>query len=341
MLTLRDIAVQVGVSPSTVSLVLNDRDAGRVKAETAEKVRRIAYELGYVPNQLARSLKKGQTHTIGLVSDRVATVPFSGHMLAGAQRTAWDAGYLLLLIDTAGNDALQRPAVRSLLQRNVEALIFATTYHRVVELPDIPASIPIVLLDGKPAGSGRAADFVVPDEQGGARTGTNRLIEAGHRRIGFIDVPSYPVASTLRRAGYRQALADAGIGYRPEWVVDSGDADTGSARAAARALLDRPDRPTAVFCFGDQIALGVYQVAQHLGLTVPTDLSVVGFDNQEFVAEAMDPGLTTVQLPHAAMGEWAAARALARITGAVEGADVEGRLMPCPIVVRDSVAPPY
>ncbi|MEW2547457.1 LacI family DNA-binding transcriptional regulator [Streptomyces sp. NPDC047002] len=340
MLTLRDIAGHVGVSISTVSLVLNDRDEGRVNADTAARIRRTASELGYVPNQLARSLKKGQTHTIGLVSDRVATVPFSGHMLAGAQQAAWDEGYLLLLIDTAGNDELQRPAVRSLLQRNIEALVFATTYHRLVDLPEVPRSVPVVVLDGRPSDPASRADFVVPDEAAGARAGVARLVAAGHRRIGFCTVPSYPVAARLRRQGYEEALRAAGLTLDPTLVVEAEDADTRAADAPAGRLLDRPDRPTAVFCFGDQIAMGFYQAARARGLDVPRDLSVVGFDNQEYVADALSPGLTTVQLPHGAMGAWAAHRALRRITGAAADEPPEGHLMPCPLVERDSVAPP-
>jgi LacI family transcriptional regulator len=341
MLTMRDIAERVGVSVSTISLVLNGRDQGRVNGEVAARIRAVAEELGYVPNHLARSLKTRQTHTIGLVSDRVATVPFAGHMLAGAQRTAWEEGYLLLLIDTSGNEDLQGPAIRSLLQRNVEAMIFAATYHRKVEIPPIPSSVPVVVLDGRPSDPQSTADFVVPDEAGGARGAVAHLIAAGHRRIGFCTVPGeYPVAAALRQQGYEDALRAAGITPDPSLVVAADDAGTRAAREPARRLLARPDRPTAVFCFGDQIAMGFYQVAQELGLAIPADLSIVGFDNQQFVADSISPGLTTVQLPHAEMGAWAARRALSRIRREPGPAEPRGFLMPCPLVVRDSVAPP-
>jgi LacI family transcriptional regulator len=143
----------------------------------------------------------------------------------------------------------------------------------------------------------------------------------------------------LRMQGYRDALSDAGIAYDADLVVDAADASTADAREPARRLLDRADRPTAVFCFGDQIAMGFYQVASELGLEVPTDLSIVGFDNQQFVADSLTPGLTTVQLPHTEMGEWAADRALARIASPSDDPAVH-HLMPCPLIVRDSVRPP-
>jgi LacI family transcriptional regulator len=341
MLTLKDIAEHIGVSISTVSLVLNDRDSGRVKPDMADRIRSAADTMGYVPNQLARSLKTRQTHTIGLVSDRVATVPFAGHMLAGAQQAAWDEEYLLMLIDTAGDDRLQGSAVRSLLQRNVEAMIFATTYHRVVDVPVIPSSVPVVVLDGRPSDSGNDADFVVPDEAGGARTAVEHLIAVGHRRIGFCNVPGeYPIAGALRRRGYEDALRAAGLRVDESLIVSASDASTLAARTPAQELLLRSDRPTAVFCFGDQIAMGFYQAAAALGLRVPEDLSVVGFDNQQFVADSLDPGLTSIQLPHSEMGTWATRRALARISGELDDVPPEGFLMPCPLVERASVAPP-
>jgi LacI family transcriptional regulator len=341
MLTMKDIASHVGVSVSSVSLVLSGRGEGRVKPQVAERIRSIADELGYVPNQLARSLKTKQSRTIGVVSDRVATVPFSGHMLAGAQEAAWESGFMLMLIDTGGNDEVQTPAVQSLLQRNIEAFIVATTYHRIVELPLVPASMPIVVLDGRPLDGAEAmVDFVVPDEESGAYTATRMLIEAGHRRIGFCNVRAYPIASKLRARGYERALLDAGIVPDPSLTVIAEDAATSHAIEPARQLLDRPDRPTAVFGFSDQTTMGFYHVARHLGLEIPRDLSLVGFDNQEFVAEALDPGLTTVQLPHREMGEWAIRRVVDRLEGRLGADEREGYLMPCPPVVRDSIASP-
>lgn len=343
MLTMKDIAAQLGVSVSSVSLVLNDRDAGRVNRDTAGRIRELASTFGYVPNQLARSLKSQQTRTIGLVSDRVATVPFSSAMLAGAQEAAWRHGYVLMLVDTGGNDDLQTPAVQTLLQRNVDGLIVATTYHRTVERPQVPMTTPVVLLDGRPDGDDQSADFVVPDEERGAFDAVTHLIEAGHRRIGFCTVSAYPIADALRTKGYLRALEAARITPDPDLLVTATDAATADGVAPARALLDRPmgSRPTAVFCFGDQIAMGFYQVARSLGLAIPADLSIVGFDNQEFVAEALHPGLTTMQLPHRAMGEWAVERILAQIApSAGSRPDLVGFRMHCPIVIRGSVAPP-
>jgi LacI family transcriptional regulator len=340
MVTLKDIATHVGVSVSTVSLVLNDRDGGRVRADIAAQIRAVADEMGYVPNLLARGLKTRQSHTIGMLSDQVASVPFAGQMLAGAQLAAAAEEYLLILIDTAGHQELDSPAVKTLLQRNIEGMIIAADFHRDVELPLVPATTPIVVLDGRPRDHDSIADWVVPDETGGAYTATQRLIEAGHRRIAFCNVSSPRfVARSLRRAGYQDALAAAGIPVDPGLVIEAAEPSASAGREPALRLLQSDNPPTAVFCFSDQIAFGFYQIAHRLGLEIPRDLSIVGFDNHQFIADSLLPGLTTIQLPHRDMGTWAAQQVIARIRGTAEPGQVQ-RLMPCPIVERDSVAPP-
>ena len=338
MITLKDIAKEVGVSISSVSLVLNDRDSGRVKPEIADRIRKAAEEKGYASNLVARGLKTRQTHTLGLLSDQVATIPFAGEMLAGAQVAAWEEGFLLLLIDTAGDRELERPATVALLQRHVEGLIFASKFHREMELPRVSTPIPVVLLDGRPKDPDAAIDWVVPDETGGAYTATRHLIEAGHRRIAFLTIESPVfVARELRLSGYTRALTEAGIPVDPALIVSAAEPSTVAGREPAERLLERPDRPTAVFCFSDQLAFSLYQAAHRLGLEIPRDVSVVGFDNQQFVANSLQPGLTTVQLPHSAMGAWAARRAIARLRG-VQTPAQEHCLMPCPLVERTSVA---
>ncbi|MGF3056786.1 LacI family DNA-binding transcriptional regulator [Microbacterium sp. YY-01] len=339
MITLKDLAAEVGVSASAVSLVLNDRHQGRVNAKTAERIRTAAADMGYIPNVLARGLRTKKTHTIGLLSDNVASVPFAGRMLEGVQSVAWEAGYLALIVETTGRPELVSQSSKSLLQRDIEAVVIAADYHRPVELPVIPPTIPIVVLDGV-APSSAIADNVVPDEAGGAYSAVQHLIEAGHRRIGYCNVGGDRfIASGLRFSGYRNALADHGIALDPTLVVDLPDPGTSRAVAPIRELLSSKNRPSALFCFSDQIAFAAYQVCSDLGLRVPDDLSIIGFDNQQFIADALRPGLTTVQLPHHAMGAWAAQRALDRIHGASTGPPETARIS-CPLIERASVAPP-
>ena len=338
MLTLRDVATKAGVSASTVSLVLNGLDEGRIRPALSAHVRQVADELGYVPDLMARGLRTRRTHTIGLLSDQVASAPFASSMLGGAERVAQSEGFLLLLIDTDGDASRERGAVRSLVQRNVDALVYAAAWHRPVDLPVVPDRIPLIVVDGLPADTGSRADWVVPDERGGAEAAVRHLVEAGHVRIAYCGVRDDVAAAHQRFQGYLDALHAAGLPFDERLVVTADGSTTAAARPVAEELLSRSEPPTAVFCFGDQLAFGFYQVAQRLGVTIPDALSVVGFDNQHYVSDALDPGLTTVQLPHRAMGEWAARRAIERIDG--DHADPVQHRQACLLVERGSVRPP-
>jgi LacI family transcriptional regulator len=334
---IKDVAELAGVSTATVSLVLNEVDGIRVAQATRERVRAAARELGYRPNSLARSLRTQRTEMIGFISDDIATTPFAGKMIQGAQDVAWGAGYVLLLVNTGRTEELRRRAVQALLERQVDGVVFATMYHQVVDVPEAISATPVVALDARPTVDG--VPYVVPDEVAGAAAVITELIRAGHRRIAHITDRLGSPAARLRLQAYRQTLARHGIADDSSLVVGDDTTHEGGARAA-KLLLDLAERPSAVFCFNDQMAMGVYREAGDRGLHIPEDLSVVGFDDQELIAAALSPGLTTVALPHYAMGEWALRTLLTRI----EGSDGEqaslGRLMPCPLVRRASVGPP-
>ncbi|GAB6858706.1 LacI family DNA-binding transcriptional regulator [Microbacterium xylanilyticum] len=339
MVTLKDLAAAAGVSPSAVSLVLNDRHLGRVNEQTALRIREAADRMGYVPNVLARSLRTKRTQTIGVLSDGVASVPFAGRMLEGVQTAAWDAGYLAMIIDTTHRSELVAQSAKSLLQRDIEAMILAVEYPRLVELPPVPPTIPLIVMDGLPDDPDKA-DSVVPDEVGGAYAAVAHLIEAGHSRIAFCNVGGDVfIASKLRQDGYANALRDHGLEFDPDLVLTLDDPSTAHAFDLLRVLLSRDDHPSAVFCFSDQIALAAYQACTELGLRIPDDLSVVGFDDQRFIADALRPGLTTVRLPHFDMGRWAAQRAIDRIHGDA-GTGTTAVALPCPLITRASVGPP-
>jgi LacI family transcriptional regulator len=339
MVTMKDVAREAGVSISTVSLVLSGRGKGRITAEVTTRVQGVAAELEYTPNLLAKGLRTKQTHVVGLLSDSVASTPFSGKMLAAAQQEAWDAGYLLLLIDTAGSREMEAPATRALLQRNVQGMIYAAMYHREVILPAVPDRLPLVILDGRPSTQGRA-DWVVPDEEGGAELAVEALTAAGHRRIGFCNLGVEIPASTGRLRGYRKALKKAGITPDPSLVVHAETNTASAGSVAMHDLLSRPNRPTAVFCFSDRVAAGAYRAAMERGLRIPDDLSIVGFDNQELIVDALHPALTTVALPHERMGTWAARRIVERIRSEAEHPEAIHELAPCQLIRRASIAPP-
>ncbi len=335
---IKDVAELAGVSPATVSVVLNAVDGARVAEDTRRRVVEAAERLGYEPNPLARGLRTRRTQTIGFISDYVASTPYAGRMIQGAQDVAWRAGMLLLLVNTGGEAELERHAIRTLLHRRVDGILYASFYHRVVEVPQLSRRTPMVVVDARPDGS--SVPYVVPDEVGGATAAVTELLEHGHRRIGFVaDWYEIPAVEG-RLQGYRDSLARYGVPFDPALVLREQPGARGGHSGVAR-LLDLPEPPTGVFCFTDSMAIGAYQAAAERGLRIPDDLSVVGYDDHPLIASSLSPGLTTVALPHYEMGEWAVQTLLELIDAAAAGTPRRLRkLMPCPLVRRDSVGPP-
>jgi LacI family transcriptional regulator len=337
--TIRDVAMEAGVSVTTVSHALNQVNGARVKAETRERVRQVADRLGYAPNGLARGLRRQQSQTLAILSDTIATTPYAGQIILGAQQKAAELGWVMMLYSTGDDPALEKREVRSLLQHQVDGVLYATMYHRKVIVPASLHRLPVVLLDC--VSDDPELSSVVPDEYGAAHGAMQELLDHGHRRIGFItnidDVP----ATHGRLKGYRNSLRAAGIRYDPRLVAADISETPGGYRTAAR-LLTQPHRPTAIFAYNDRMAMGAYRAARELGLEIPHDLSIVSIDNQPIIAEGLYPGLTTMALPHYEMGEWAVAKLLAsveRSRPAPVGNDrPEHAVLACPIVRRDSVA---
>lgn len=331
---LKDVAARAGVSTTTASLILNDK-TDAFPDRTVERVREGARELGYRPNRLAQSLRRQRTHSIGLISDDIATTPFAGAMIRGAQEAAWKAGHVLLLIDTEGETEVERAALETMLDRKVDGLVYARMFHQVIEPPRPTPGVPLVMLDARSPDA--SVTSVVPDEAGGTRAAINHLIDTGHTRIAFVQTIDVVPASSERLAAFRETLADAGLSAENAPVVHDPQIP-GAPPEEVVGLLQNEEPPTALFCFNDRTAHNVYNVARRLGLSIPEDLSVIGFDNLETIAGWLDPGLTTVQLPHYEMGQWAVER-LERMIRAEDLDTVQFR-MPCPLVVRDSVGPP-
>jgi LacI family transcriptional regulator len=330
-----DVASAAGVSISTVSLALNDVGHGRINPETRERIRRIADSMGYVPNRLARGLRMQRSGIVGFISDRVITTPWAVRMIVGVQEAFQQAGYLVLLVNSEGDPGLETREIATLRQHQVDGILYATMYHRQVDSLDMLRDVPTVLLDAET--SDPAFSWVVPDEGAGARAAVKELLSHGHRRIGLVtnahDIP----ATRLRMRGYRSALKQEGVPFDAT-LVSAGTATAEGGYRAALHLLQRHDRPTALFCFNDRMAMGSYRAAAELGLRIPVDLSVVGYDNHHDIAAGLFPGLTTVQLPHYEMGVWAAQHLLDLI-GSKDGkprhARLRGRL-----IRRESVTSP-
>jgi LacI family transcriptional regulator len=340
--TSQDVADLAGVSRSAVSLVLNGRGAGNIAADKQAMIIEAARKLNYTPNAVALSLRSRRSSTIGVVTDAIATTAFGGKLLQGASDAAVAEGYLLLVIDTQNDADRESKAYQTLQNRQVDGFLFAAMSLRPYEAPALLRQTPSALancfdpVDAAPA--------FIPDEVAGSRSVTQHLIDRGHRDIVMLTGTSDVIASGLREQGFAEALAAAGLDASPP-VAGGWDIDKGYA-AATHVLTNRSPRPTALVCANDRAAIGAVLAATQLGLSVPRDLSVVGYDDDENVAPHLVPALTTVRLPHREMGEQAMRTVLATVLDdrnlplSAKAASSGRTLLACPLVVRDSVAPP-
>jgi LacI family transcriptional regulator len=328
--TIRDVAEQAGVSVATVSKVLNDRYG--VAAGTVDRVREVIAELGYESSLVARSLRNHRTNVIGVLVWDIE--PFSAELLKGAARAIRDTDYELVVYAGGGKGAGRVGWERRYLSRLSGTLIDGAVMVTPTVL-DVDCGSPVVAVD--PHSGGEAVPTVDADNLHGGRLATEYLVGLGHRRIGFLGRPPRDLESgPLREAGYRDALADAGIPFDP-LLVRAGGYDESASRDAARELLLLPERPTAVFAANDLSAISTMEVAMTLGIQVPGDLSVIGFDN---VPESMmtDPPLTTIEQPIQLMGRLAVEMLVEMLAGR-EPAQRHVRL-PTRLIARGSCAPP-
>ncbi|MFF2242793.1 LacI family DNA-binding transcriptional regulator [Arthrobacter sp. NPDC058130] len=338
---IKDVAAAAGVSVTTVSHVLNDVVYARVGTETRERVHEAAQRLGYGPNRLAQALRTQRSGMIGFISEDIATTPHAGRIILGADEAAKARGYNLMIINTSGSASLEsrQADVEALLERRVDGILYATMYHRNVELPANLGSVPSVLVDSVATGGNITA--VIPDEEGGARAAVGALLEAGHTRVGFINNTDDVPATRQRLQAFRATLTEAGLdgGAAP---VESDVSEVQGGYEAARRILAREEPPTGLFCYNDRMAMGAYRAAAELGLAIPADLSVVGFDDQELIAANLHPGLTTVALPHHEMGAWATEHLIDAVEGKTDLTlmALHPTILSCPLVRRDSISAP-
>jgi LacI family transcriptional regulator len=335
--SIKDIAARAGVSPTTVSHALNDATEARVAEATRARVKRVAEEMGYAPNGFARALRTNRSYAIALLSDVVATTPYAGDLVRGAHEAAIARGFVLMIVTTNYDPRVEEQTLNVLNQRQVDGVIIAAVSHRVIQLPTGLWDVPVVVANARAADT--SVPSVFPDEFHGGYLATRTLIDRGHTKVGLVLTDEIIPAREGRLHGYRTALRERGIAFRPEWVA-SGYSDTDGGYAAASELLALPDRPSALFCFNDRMAMGAYRAARKAGLSIPADLSVLGFDNLEIIAAALDPPLTTVALPYYEMGAWAVNRLIDAILGddAVTGQPVQVPLRGN-LVYRNSVMP--
>lgn len=325
--TIHDVAKAAGVSVSTVSRVLNEKDD--VALETFENVRRVIKELGYTSSLAARSMRSHRTNIIGLIVPDVAD-SFSIQVMKGVNRAIFDLDYDLLIY-TSGSIKKRSAAERE--QYFVSLLNGSVTDGIIIVTPTAPSfstAAPVVTID--PNNECPECLTIIATNRIGAMTAMEYLIDLGHRHIGFIGGRPDLQSAQRRLQGYQDALRQANIPLDPDMIV-IGDFSIETGRLCARRLLSLPNPPTAIFAANDQSAIGTIEAAREMGLHVPDDLSVVGFDN---IPEAayFNPALTSVDQFIDEMGHVA----IEMLIDLIEGEPLENDLykMPTQLVVRDS-----
>ncbi|MBK8436507.1 MAG: LacI family DNA-binding transcriptional regulator [Austwickia sp.] len=338
---LLDVAMRAGVSPAAASMALNGRSAGNLAPTTRDRILAAAAELDYTPDSVAQSLRRRKTNVLGLVTDAIASSPFAGRLLAGAMESARTRSYVLVIVDANREPDNEVIAIRELTRRRVDGLVYATM--GLQHLPVAPhTSLPLVLAN---CWSDQPVPAVIPDDDRAGDTAAAYLTGLGHQRVAMI-TGLVGSAGQRRTRAFTERSRDAGVdplvhvidadwsvtaGYHAAWTLLTDD--TGAPRPAAQ-------RPTAVWGVNDRVATGVVLAALRLGLEIPRDLSVLGMDDQEELADCLVPALTTLALPHRELGEAAVSRLLDLLDNSGLPVPADPQRLECPLVERASTAPP-
>lgn len=335
MATIHDVAEQAGVSIKTVSRVLNG--GTEVSQKTRDRIEQAMRTLEFTPSAAARMLRGRPTGLVAVIAEKLTTTPDSSEIIKGIQQVCEEMGKVLLIGETGGHAGIADRLVADMRERRVEAILFATPFHRQVALDAQLGSTPTALANCYEA-DGRYMQ-VVPDDERGGYAAAQIVLQAGHRKIAFLQLIPGMVATGLRLRGFEQAMREHGVTPNPAWLIHgavAGDADEFSHLSeAVDRLFASADRPSAILCGNDKMAMRVIFILQRRGMRVPSDVSIVGFDDFRLISEALDPGLTTVALPYREIGE---------ISGRyVLGSDQQpsGTVrVPCMPVMRGTVAAP-
>ena len=330
---LRDVAERAGVSPTTVSLVLNERPGSGISIETRDRVLRVAREMEYRPNLTARSLRTQVTRTIGLISDQIVTDSYGGDLIRGALVTALRHDHLLIVVESQDDPEVEHHLVEDLLARQVDGIIVATITSDRIRLPGILHGRTVLLNCTSP----HALPAILADEFAGGRDAASALLRAGHRRGIFLvgEVSEALRPARERRRAVAAALGEAGTELEGmidcKWWPES-------AYDAVATQLSSGEPPRALICLNDRVAFGAYQALADAGLRIPDDVSVVSFDDSE-LARWLRPQLTSVALPYFDMGRIAVESVLGLRQEWAEAPQQE-HLVAMPLRERGSIAPP-
>ena len=331
MPTMRDVARHAGVSIATVSHVINETRP--VSEELRRRVLHSMEALGYQPNAIARALRNKHSSTLGLIVPDGRN-PFFAEIAQGIEEVSLEQGYSLILCDSNNDLGQVLVHTKHLSAKQVDGIIFTTSggdFEDVFSLITEGIAVLVIDLDA----SRFAVDAILFDNFAGGVLATQYLLALGHRRIACITGPSRQSLRRERVLGYRHALAEAGVPL-DDRLVREGDFQPASGYRHALELLRQPEPPSAIFACNDLMAMGALRAAREMGLDVPADLSIIGFDDI-YLAAYTTPTLSTIRLPKREMGRLAARMLLARIQEPAR--PVEKRIVELELIARESTAP--
>jgi DNA-binding LacI/PurR family transcriptional regulator len=334
--TLKDIARVAGVSHSTVSRALHGNPM--IPPHTTARIRKIADELGYVPNTVASGLRRTHSKVLGVLVRRIDDA-FLAEVLQGIEDVLYAEGYGLFLATSHRNPEREKAIFRSMSERRVDGVIVCSTEVDTEHLRQLSEfGVPTVLINNQAATD--VAHSVSHDDVAGGLALTRHLIGLGHTRLAYLGHSRTGRITQERLEGYRQALSAAGLAFQPEYVAAGPNGTAEGGAIGMNKLLATEARPTAVVCFNDIMAIGAMHAVRQAGLTVPRDCSFTGFDNIP-LSQYVNPPLTTFHQPRYELGTEAAEMMLRllnrknKMLDAAEMISLRGRL-----VIRASAAPP-
>lgn len=334
MVTIEQVAAAAGVSVATVSRVLNSSPA--VRPQTAARVREAIARLNYTPNQAARNLRRNETRVLLALAPNFSN-PYYSNVLTGIGDLAHERGYSVLICNTAGKAENERAMLEMLEMHRADGAIFLGPQKHYAWLADYAGRFPVVQC------SEYVPQIPVPsvsvDNYAAAKDAVQYLLSLGHRKIATLSADNANISTEMRMNGYLDAMREAGAPVREEWITRSDPVYSfPSGRACAEKLLSLPDRPTAIFCISDVLAFSVIFAAQDMGLTVPQDLTVMGFDDIEYTTMRR-PLLSTVSQPTYELGR----KSTSMLLDAIQGNPSEEIrvFLPYKLQIRESSAAPY
>jgi len=336
--TIKDIAELAGVSHSTVSRALSGNPL--ISTETAARIKKIAQEMGYQPSAAARSLKTHQTHALGVVLSSIDD-PFFSEILRGIEDVALAHHYSLFIAASQRDAEREQLIVRAMREHSVDGIIIcSSTFSESQGHALSQFGIPMVVVNNQAAEDYRYS--IYHDDIDGTRQLTRHLLDLGHRRIAYLGNSLSGRTTYDRQLGFEQEMATAGLPIPPEYLASVPGGNPDSGISALDSLLDLPNRPTAIICFNDMMAIGILKALHQSDIRVPEEMSITGFDNIVFSAYTTPP-LTTFDQPKRSIGTKAAEQLLALLnTGAdpIAGDQPRIQVLQGRLLVRKSTASP-